>query len=145
MIFLRPSKRRITKLIFHHFGPTPPPKTNVASIRQIHIDRGWADIGYHGIIMPDGEFQIGRDIDRMGAHAKGSNQGSIGIMFVAGIRRGHDYTTPSRYQLTSARLITEEQRRYFPDVVLLGHRDVAATLCPGFDIHHWYQTNEVRA
>jgi len=94
--------------------------------------------------MPDGEFQIGRNIDRMGAHAKGSNRGSIGIMFVAGIRRGHDYTTPTGSQLITARLIIEEQRRYYPDITLFGHRDVAATFCPGFDIYHWYQTNEVR-
>lgn len=102
------------------------------------------DIGYHGLIMPDGELQIGRDIDKMGAHAQGSNRGSIGIMFVAGLAAGAEFTKPNKAQLETALGIIEEQKRYYPGLELLGHRDTKATLCPGFDIHHWYETGEVR-
>ena len=144
MIYLRKSKRSISKLIFHHFGGTPPEGTNVRSIRTLHLQRGFNDIGYHAIIMPDGELQIGRDIDKMGAHAQGSNRGSIGIMFVAGMGPGQEHTTPTRAQLATARGVIEECKRNYPGIELLGHRDTKATLCPGFDIHHWYETNEIR-
>ncbi len=145
MIYLRKSKRDITKLIFHHFGTTPPKGTNAATIRRMHLERGFSDIGYHGVIMPDGEFQLGRDIDKMGAHAKGANKGSIGIMFVAGLGKWQKFTKPTKAQLATARRIIEEQKAYYPDIELLGHRDTKATLCPGFDIHHWYATGKVRA
>lgn len=144
-LHLRKSKRSISKLIFHHFGTQPPEGMNTAKIRVMHINKGWSDIGYHGVIMPDGEFQLGRDIDKMGAHTRGSNKGSIGIMFMAGLKRGHEFTKPTQAQLITARLIIEEQKRHYQGLEIFGHRDRAATLCPGFDIRHWYETNEVRA
>jgi len=145
VLYLRKSKRKITKLIFHHFGGTPPKGTNVRTVRHMHVEgNGWDDIGYHGLIMPDGEFQIGRDVDKMGAHAYPANRGSIGIMFVAGLAKGAGYTLPTLAQLAAARIIIEQSKKLYPGIKLMGHRDVKATLCPGFDIHHWYETNEVR-
>lgn len=144
MIYLKKSKRNITRIIFHHFGEQPPPGMNVPKIRRMHIDdRKWDDIGYHGIIMPDGEFSIGRDVNTTGAHTFKHNRGSIGIMFMAGLGRD-GVTRPNKKQLATAHKIIEEQKRYYNRLEVLGHRDLRPTLCPGFDIKHWYQTNEVR-
>ena len=149
MTYLLKARRGIKRLIFHHFGAHPPEGMNVPKIRDMHMkDRGWDDIGYHGVIMPDGEFSIGRDIQSVGAHTFGSNRQSIGIMFMAGIRPGHDFTKPNTQQLATARLIANEQIRYYGHgLEILGHRDASKrpTLCPGFDVPHWYETNEVRA
>ena len=133
-------------MIFHHFGNHPPDGMNAAKIRHMHIhDRGWDDAGYQGVIMPDGEFQIGRPVDQAGAHTWGFNRGSIGIMFVAGLKPGAEFTKPTRAQLSTARMIIEEQKKYYPGLEICGHRDLRPTLCPGFDIKHWYKTDEVRA
>lgn len=150
MRYLRRSKRKIGRLIFHHFGPPPPSGTNVRSIRKMHTDekphgRGWDDIGYHGIIMPNGDFQIGRDVDNAGAHTFGFNTGSIGIMFVAGLADGASHTEPAPAQLKTARELINECEEYYPSVEVKGHRDLRPTLCPGFDIQHWMATGEVRA
>lgn len=146
MMYLRKSKRVISKLVFHHFGDAPPPGTNVRTIRYMHMNRKrdpFKDIGYHGIIMPDGDFQIGRDIDKMGAHTGGHNRGSIGIMFVAGLEEGASMTRPTRAQLDTARDIINEQKAYYPGLGLYGHKDLKPTQCPGFNVRHWYRTDEV--
>ena len=141
----RRSKRNINRLIFHHFGEQPPEGMNAARIRTMHInDRGWDDIGYHGVIMPDGELQAGRPIDEAGAHTFSFNRGSIGIMFVAGLNH-QEYTHPTREQLKTARRLVEECREYYGDIEVCGHRDLRPTLCPGFDIKHWLKTNRVMA
>jgi N-acetylmuramoyl-L-alanine amidase len=49
------------------------------------LDRGWSDIGYHFLIYLDGSLHEGRPIERVGAHCKGHNEGSIGIAYVGGI------------------------------------------------------------
>ncbi len=72
---------------------------NVSLFRKWHKSFGWDDIGYHYVInnsyptkiswsskkpiyKKDGNLQIGRDIDVVGAHTKGYNSGSIGICLV---------------------------------------------------------------
>ena len=146
MMLLRKSKRNVKRLVFHHFGKQPPKGMNAAKIRRMHIeDRGWDDIGYHGVIMPDGELQGGRPVDEAGAHTFGFNRGSLGIMFVAGLQR-EGYTIPTRAQLETARLLIAECRDYYGnDIDICGHRDLRPTLCPGFDIKHWLETDRIKA
>lgn len=146
MAYLRKSKRSISRLIVHHYGNVPPAGTNVETIRKMHVEgRGWDDIGYHGIIMPDGEFQIGRDVDIAGAHTWSFNRGSIGIMLVAGLAKGDTHTRPTAAQLQTLKAIISEQERYYPGLSVVGHRDLRPTLCPGFDVAHWRKTGIVRA
>ena len=143
-IFLRKSKRNIKRLIFHHFGASVPAGMDVSQIRHMHIvDREWDDIGYHGLIMPDGLFCNGRDVDIAGAHTWSFNTGSIGIMFVAGSPEG-GVTRPTRAQLKTAMELIAEQDEYYDDYEILGHRDLRPTHCPGFDVPHWITTGEIR-
>lgn len=145
MIYLRKSKRNITRLIFHHFGENPPEGMNVPKIREMHVKgRGWTDIGYHAIIIPDGELSLGRDVDTSGAHTFKHNRGSIGIMFMAGLDRD-GITRPNKAQLKTAMKLIEEQKRYYPKLEILGHKDLRPTQCPGFNIKHWYATGEIIA
>jgi N-acetyl-anhydromuramyl-L-alanine amidase AmpD len=74
-----------TCIVIHHSA------TDVGSaeaFRRFHVEvNGWEDIGYHFVITngnggPDGEIQIGRPIQKVGAHAPGRNQVSIGICLV---------------------------------------------------------------
>lgn len=142
-IYFRKSKRNITRLIFHHFGESVPDGVDVPAIRAMHInDREWDDIGYQGVIMPDGSLSLGRDVDQAGAHTWGFNKGSIGIMFVAGSPEG-GVTKPNDKQLATARAIIDEQLSYYGKLEVLGHRDLRATHCPGFDVKRWRETGIV--
>lgn len=144
-IFLRKSKRNINRLIFHHFGASIPADMTAAKIRYMHINgRKWDDIGYQGVIMPDGLFCNGRDVDVAGAHTWSFNNQSIGIMFLAASDVG-GLTRPTDAQLATARKIINEQKSYYGnDLSVVGHRDLRPTHCPGFDVSHWYKTNEIR-
>lgn len=44
--------------------------------------RGWADVGYHGVIEYDGGFFQGRPDNTLGAHVAGHNDGNLGICLV---------------------------------------------------------------
>ena len=72
------TQRSRTELIVVHGTWTPPGlDVDAAMIRKWHTDpkerggRGWADIGYHGVIKRDGTYEPGRDIRSVGAHVEG--------------------------------------------------------------------------
>lgn len=44
--------------------------------------RGWSDIGYHFVVRRDGTLEKGRPLEQRGAHVKGWNRKSIGIVWV---------------------------------------------------------------
>lgn len=60
---------------------------DVESIRRFHTamppeGRGWSDIGYHAVIVQDGEIQPGRPEETKGAHCAGHNEDSLGVCLV---------------------------------------------------------------
>lgn len=66
-----------------HCSDTPDGKKfDVEVIRKMHKAKGWADVGYHLIIQPDGEVQQGRGLNVIGAHVEASNTGNIGICLI---------------------------------------------------------------
>ena len=77
--------RDINKIIIHCSATPEGRDVNTETIRQWHTAKGWSDIGYHYVIELDGSVNMGRDIDRIGAHTKGHNTGSIGICYVGGM------------------------------------------------------------
>lgn len=54
-------------------------------IHRWHLARGFAGFGYHWLVMPDGECVPGRVEYRIGAHARGRNEDTIGICVVGGM------------------------------------------------------------
>ena len=46
-------------------------------ISQIHQSKGYETIGYHFLIMPNGEVRYGRDMNYVGAHCFGENRRSL--------------------------------------------------------------------
>ena len=107
-------------------------------IREWHLERGWKDIGYHMVIRRDGTLEQGRPWDQEGAHTRGHNRG-LGICLIG---TGPDFTAE---QLTRLSFVVAFLGAYYPGGAVYGHRDVAATLCPGFDVGHWLKTREVKA
>ncbi|MDR7865518.1 MAG: peptidoglycan recognition family protein [Sporomusaceae bacterium] len=134
--FLRPglhfserlvARRNTDMIVIHH---TKIENMTVASIHDLHLRNGWAGIGYHKIILPDGTVADGRPEYAIGAHALGANSHSVGISLVGDF----DVSLPSSAQMASLIALTAELAgKYGVSAAnIVGHRDVYKdTTCPG--------------
>ena len=124
------------RVILHHTalpepalmdGHTAAEASYMRRIEGLHLDRGWAGVGYHFVIMPSGRIFEGRPIWAIGAHAKGHNRDAAGIAFAGNL----DEERPQPAALASLEAI---RRRLWPGarpIDLVAHRDLIATACPG--------------
>ena len=79
------NRRKSTTMIIIHCSATREGQDIKAkTIKQWHLQRGFADIGYHYIIDLDGTIEKGRDESLIGAHCVGKNAISIGICYIGG-------------------------------------------------------------
>jgi len=128
--------RELNKIIVHYAWSLTSMDIGVEDIRLWHLARGFADVGYHFVIRRNSEVESGRPVWRQGAHARGHNEDSIGICLAGG---KPDFNF-SHFQLLSLfNLITDLATRYNIKEVG-GHRNYAASECPGFDVRAWWKT-----
>lgn len=130
--------RDIHTVVIHYSATYPSDNHDIDDITVWHKERGMFGPGYHFIIKTDGVIQFGRPLDKVGAHVKGHNTGTIGICYIGGLV-GHDEggdtrTDEQKYALRwlIAALSTTLQK----PLKVVGHRDLAATQCPGFDVQN---------
>ncbi|XP_026849457.1 peptidoglycan-recognition protein LC isoform X6 [Drosophila persimilis] len=113
-------------------------------VQSFHVDSwGWDHIGYNFLVGGDGRVYEGRGWDRVGAHTKGYNKGSIGISFIGTFTA----IRPAERQLKACQLLISEGVRLkmlAPDFRLYGHRQLSATESPGEELYkiiqkwpHW--------
>lgn len=138
--------RPINEIIIHCTATRPDwdkdqtPQEKLAVIRRWHLDRGWSDIGYHFVIFRDGTVLTGRPIEKVGAHVKGHNRGTIGVSLEGGFGSATTDSFSDHF--------TEEQERALKDLLkdlqskydidkITGHNQYAAKACPGFDVPTW--------
>lgn len=124
--------RTIRRIILHH---TASPATwDAARIDREHRAKGWSQIGYHFVVLSSGEVQPGRPATLVGAHAKGANDDSLGVVLVGSFEAPKP--PPPLAQWTAAVELVEELCEVYGltwrDVY--GHCEVGTTptLCPGF-------------
>lgn len=120
--------RKATSLIVIHH--TKIPGMTVASIHDLHLKNGWAGIGYHKVILPDGSLAEGRTEPMIGAHALGANRESLGIVLVGDF----DNDQPSPAQMaTLVSLTASLMKKYgLAAAAVVPHRAVTdGTTCPG--------------
>jgi len=124
--------RKISKIYVHHSAL--PRSKSLPEIRELHLARGFKDIGYHFIIDGEGRILEGRQLEEEGAHVKGDNVDSIGICVCGNFEEEQPF--PSQIEALE-KLISSLCER-FERLQILGHRDYpeADTLCPG---HYLYQ------
>ncbi|MDK2822893.1 MAG: N-acetylmuramoyl-L-alanine amidase [Clostridia bacterium] len=107
---------------------------DVELIRSWHIyERGWSDIGYHYVVLPDGQVQGGRPLDRIGAHARAGkrNLTAIGICLIGNFQ--YDSVSPPQLMGTM-QLVKKLQKEYdIPVEKVELHKEIPGsnTLCPG--------------
>ena len=134
-------KRSINSIIIHCSASPPSMDIGASTIRQWHKKRGFNDIGYHYVIKLNGHIEVGRPIDKAGAHAINFNKNSIGICYIGGVNEKNeceDTRTDSQkfaMFLLCARLIELYQIEH-----IVGHRDLpnVSKCCPSFDVVTWW-------
>lgn len=105
-------------------------------IRRWHVeDRGWRDIGYHRVVMPNGQIMVGRSIYEIGAHVRGHNRGTIGICMIG---KGTPIGAPEDHytleQIAAVKSYLKELAELTELRKVSGHNDYAAKDCPGFKV-----------
>jgi hypothetical protein len=120
--------RRVSDMVVIHH--TKIADMSVADIHKLHLKNGWAGIGYHKVILPDGTVADGRPEKTVGAHARGSNARSIGIALVGDF----DINLPTAPQMDAAVALTLKlmSKYNIPLANVMPHRAVSDdTTCPG--------------
>tara|TARA_R100001224_G_scaffold802_1_gene546 strand:+ start:228 stop:635 length:408 start_codon:yes stop_codon:yes gene_type:complete len=132
--------REINK-IFIHCSATPPDMyVDAKKIDEWHKQRGWSGIGYHYVVKRDGQIELGRPIEKIGAHVKGYNRSSIGVCYCGGVNeemKPEDNRTG--HQIDSLLLLLNYLKNIFPKAVIHGHRDFSTKACPSFDAKFEYK------
>ena len=79
--------RAIKKIIIHCTDSQDSLDIGFREINEWHKQRGWLSpsgisCGYHFIVRRNGTIERGRPDDEIGAHCKGHNQNSLGVVWV---------------------------------------------------------------
>lgn len=131
---------KVTHIVVHYSATFPDMDVTAAQIDRWHRERGFAKIGYHYFIRRDGTVEKGRADTEVGAHVAGQNTGKLGICWAGGLERGkpggHKNMAPAQEKALIG-LIKSLLVKY-PAAKVVGHRDLAATECPGFAVQPWW-------
>jgi len=149
--------RQNTEAIVWHCSATPPSRDiGSGDIDIMHKARGWDGIGYGLVIRRDGRVEVGEDLKKAGAHAKGWNNKSIGIVLVGGVdEEGESENNFTEAQWAAAKHVFEFTTLLYPTADHVGHRDLSDDLdgdgriqkfefmkdCPCFSVQQWIENN----
>jgi hypothetical protein len=127
----------INKIVVHHTA-TPNNQDPIYWMKAIYnnhaYSQGWGDIGYNYLIDQYGniyEGKLGGD-EAKGYHAGSANANSIGISVIG----TYSYETPSYAAQDALKRLIAEKSAFYDFTpswhsTVYGHRDFAATACPG--------------
>lgn len=133
--------REINEIIVHCSATKAGQDFSANDIDSWHRQRGFACIGYHYIVRLNGQLEVGRPLNMVGAHCQGHNVNSIGIVYIGGIDENGQYadTRTAEQRATMAALIGFLCKSFSHIKRVSGHRDYAARACPCFDARKEYQ------
>lgn len=133
----------VSHLVVHH-SDTPNNASDweavVRSIHRFHTGtRGWADIGYHWLVSPEGTLYQGRahmpsgNPDVQGAHAPGANSFSMAVNYLGSFT--HAEPSHAAHDTAAETLAWKADEQGIPVGRVQGHRDWTATECPGESLY----------
>ena len=131
--------KKVNYIVIHHSVTSI--NTTFEQIRQMHLDKGWSDIGYHKVIDYNGIVYQGRQDSVIGAQAFGLNSESLGIVCIGNFE--DILPSDKQYKALITVCATLLKRYNLPIEKLIGHKEVAklindpsaATACPGKNIN----------
>jgi hypothetical protein len=126
----------VARITVHHDGMPPvnlKSKTDVAHrlevIRRGHLNRGWADIGYHYAIDPQGRVWECRSLRLQGAHVKDNNENNIGILVLGNFEE--QAPTSAALAALDSFIADRMQAHRIPISRVKTHQEITPTACPG--------------
>lgn len=146
--------RKITHIVIHCTATVQGKHFTADDIDTWHKQRGWKGIGYHYVIGIDGTIEEGRPEHKIGAHVKGHNRNTIGIVYVGGLnRRLAPKDTRTRKQKRAMKNLLYILKDRYPEAEIVGHRDFSEDIngngkiepfefikaCPCFDVKKEYK------
>jgi N-acetylmuramoyl-L-alanine amidase len=126
--------RRLDKIVLHYSAVEHPPLgkllEHIAAIDKWHREHnGWSGIGYHIAVHPSGYFVSCRPLNLVGAHCRGHNIGSIGVVMLC----DEEYlkSSPPLLQWTTIKLLKALCSAYNIDrAAVFLHKQFNQTNCP---------------
>ena len=149
--------RQQTDYVVWHCSATPPSRDiGSAQIDIMHKANGWDGIGYALVIKRDGHIETGEDLKKQGAHVKGINMVSIGIVMIGGVDEdGKAENNFTAQQWQAAKHVYEFVTLLYPDAKHVGHRDMSPDKdgdgrvqrhefmkdCPCYSVQQWIEND----
>lgn len=143
------NSRAMDTIVIHCSATKENKDYSVEDIKKWHLQRGFNDVGYHFVIKLDGTIELGRSLDKIGAHVTGNNTGSIGICYIGGLNsNGKAKDTRTIEQKQSLIDLVTILKTFISIKEVKGHRDYSKDLnnngiiepfeymkdCPCFDV-----------
>ena len=129
-----------TRIIIHHTGNLTDDDLSAEQLHRSHQNLGWAGVGYHFIVRKDGTVEFGRPDWAVGAHAEGFNYCSIGIHVCGNFNIGE----PTEAQINALPMLIADICDAYGLIasadIVVGHRDLMATACPGNNLYRQLDT-----
>ena len=117
--------RTIKLIVYHCSADEEGVDHSLFYYDKMHRDRGFRKIGYHIIVHPDGSWETGREVNEIGAHVKGYNRNSIGVMYIGGLRNGRPADTRTPEQKKTMHFLKDIFSYLYPGIEHKGHRDLS--------------------
>lgn len=114
----------------------------VKEVRRWHTSPplNWSDVGYHYLIDRNGTVALGRPVERVGAHVKGHNTGTIGVALFGGFGSSANDEFADHYtsaQDKALRKLIADLKDEYGIRKVTGHNNYASKACPGFRVDKW--------
>jgi hypothetical protein len=135
---------KFTHIVVHYSATYDDQEITAADIDKMHKNRvpPFKMIGYHFFYRLDGTEEVGRPLTMTGAHVAGQNKGKVGLCYSGGLKRdsGPELGVNTLNLAQEKALIKRIKilKAANPDAVVCGHKDLAATQCPAFDVKDWW-------
>ncbi len=129
-----------SRIVIHHTGNPTDDDLSAEQLHRSHQNLGWAGVGYHFIVRKDGSIELGRPVECVGAHAEGFNYCSIGIHICGNF----DLAEPTEAQINALPMLIADICDAYGLIasadIVVGHRDLMATACPGNNLYRQLDT-----
>jgi len=147
--------RSIKHIVVHCSATIEGKHFTARDIDRWHRRRGWKGIGYHYVIRLDGTIEEGRPEWKIGAHVRGKNRHSIGVVYIGGIdKKLVPKDTRTEAQKQALKDLLKALKQKYPSAQILGHRDFSPDRngngviepfefikpCPSFDAKTEYKS-----
>lgn len=145
-------ERKITQIHIHHtWRPTKEQYSDANDKERIilgmynyhTIDRGWADIGQHFTVSPDGLIWDGRSMEMNPASITGMNTGAIAIEMIGDFDIGREKLEGSQLRAVINLVSILLEKFNLTTNSIIFHNEGSTKTCPGTSIDKGWFINKV--